>query len=433
MWFSSWLGKRQRSAASGRSPGSSRKWSSYRPWLEALEDRLVPSGGYHFQTIDDPNAVRGTVAFGINARGQVVGYYTDANSGLHGFVLSGGQYTTLDDPNAGTSPGQGTSPFGINASGRIVGSYFDANGNDRAFLLSGGQYTAIDDPHSTGSFFSEAVGINDRGQIVGAYADPNTGATHGTLLSHGQFTTIDDPNAAFGTYAFGTNDRGQIVGPYLDSNNSFHGYLLSGGQFTTIDDPNAVPGYYAGTNANGINAHGQIVGYYDDASGLVHGFLLSGGRYTTLDDPNAAFATFAFGINDSGTIVGYYVDANFHTHGFLATKVHGDDAPARTSMNDGGASGGSLQVLLPAALTNATLTANQVIHVAGGSGANHTDGLSSISSGPTWDRATVPSALPGSGDNAVGRVNVASAAGRDTGLPGNDVFARNDDVFRVDL
>ena len=40
---------------------------------------------------------------------QIVGDYADANHGFHGFVLSGGQYTTLDDPNAGTGFNQGTS------------------------------------------------------------------------------------------------------------------------------------------------------------------------------------------------------------------------------------------------------------------------------------------------------------------------------------
>src|SRR5262249_13257402 len=43
MGFSSWLGKRQRSAPGGRSPASPRKRSSYRPRLEALEDRWLPS------------------------------------------------------------------------------------------------------------------------------------------------------------------------------------------------------------------------------------------------------------------------------------------------------------------------------------------------------------------------------------------------------
>jgi hypothetical protein len=50
----------------------------------------------------------------------------------HGFLLSGGQYTTLDDPNAGTFPG--TQPFGINDRGQIVGNYYDANSVSHGFL-----------------------------------------------------------------------------------------------------------------------------------------------------------------------------------------------------------------------------------------------------------------------------------------------------------
>ncbi len=43
MWFSSWLGKWQHSAWSGGRHGSPRQRPTYRPLLEALEDRWVPS------------------------------------------------------------------------------------------------------------------------------------------------------------------------------------------------------------------------------------------------------------------------------------------------------------------------------------------------------------------------------------------------------
>jgi hypothetical protein len=43
MWFSSWLVKRQRGAASGPRHAPPRKRSSYRPRLEALEERWLPS------------------------------------------------------------------------------------------------------------------------------------------------------------------------------------------------------------------------------------------------------------------------------------------------------------------------------------------------------------------------------------------------------
>jgi probable HAF family extracellular repeat protein len=42
-------------------------------------------------------AKSGTEAFGINDAGQIVGQYQDA-TGTHGFLLSGGISTTLDDP-----------------------------------------------------------------------------------------------------------------------------------------------------------------------------------------------------------------------------------------------------------------------------------------------------------------------------------------------
>jgi probable HAF family extracellular repeat protein len=58
------------------------------------------SGGV-FTTLDDPWAVRngigtGTFLSGINSSGQVVGRFTDAMSNEHGFLLSGGTFTTID-------------------------------------------------------------------------------------------------------------------------------------------------------------------------------------------------------------------------------------------------------------------------------------------------------------------------------------------------
>ena len=59
----------------------------------------------------------------INDLGQIVGYYDDA-SGHHGFLYSGGIYTTIDDPLATG----GTVATSINDLGQIVGYYDDASG-----------------------------------------------------------------------------------------------------------------------------------------------------------------------------------------------------------------------------------------------------------------------------------------------------------------
>ncbi len=63
-------------------------------------------------------ATNGTYLHDINDAGEMVGFFTDsANS--HGFLHSNGSFTTLDDPLAIA----GTFAMGINASGEIVGWY----------------------------------------------------------------------------------------------------------------------------------------------------------------------------------------------------------------------------------------------------------------------------------------------------------------------
>src|SRR5260370_410350 len=85
---------------------------------------------YTYATFDDPlnTSGDGTLASGINDTGQIVGTYADA-SGVHGFLLSGGSYTTLHAPFAP----QYTIAQGINGAGQIVGIYF-SNHFDHARL-----------------------------------------------------------------------------------------------------------------------------------------------------------------------------------------------------------------------------------------------------------------------------------------------------------
>ncbi len=50
-----------------------------------------------FTTIDFPGAVL-TQALGINPRGDIVGPYQSGDLKLHGYLLSGGNFTTIDVP-----------------------------------------------------------------------------------------------------------------------------------------------------------------------------------------------------------------------------------------------------------------------------------------------------------------------------------------------
>ncbi len=57
-------------------------------------------------------------ATGINATGDIAGWFTDSAGYDHGFVLSGGVFTTVDYPG-----GTNTQIMGINKAGKLVGTY----------------------------------------------------------------------------------------------------------------------------------------------------------------------------------------------------------------------------------------------------------------------------------------------------------------------
>src|SRR5213078_1635282 len=132
-----------------------------------------------FTTIDDPSTNFNTEAEGINGSGQIVGSFSNGRgTDFHGFVLSGGSFTTFDDPLSVS-----TQAFGINDTGQIVGSYEDTRSH--AFFLSGTVFITIN-PSST-TTRSEAHGINNAGQIVGNFSDAI--GSHGFLRSSaGVFT-----------------------------------------------------------------------------------------------------------------------------------------------------------------------------------------------------------------------------------------------------
>ena len=234
-------------------------------------------------------------AIQINDAGKIVGSYRDATSGQpHGFLLSGGVYTTIDDPNAATGfePRPGDGSMGHQRLPDRSWGDIRCRLGPHGFLLSGGVFTTIDVPNAAigSADGTGASAINASGQIVGYYdtfGAPGPGV-HGFLLSGGVYTTIDDPNGYYSTFPSGSTTLGRSLGTMSMPAVVSHGFLYSGGVYTTIDDPVGATAPLAnGTEAFGINNAGQIVGFYHDASGVSHGFLYSGGVYTTIDYPGA--------------------------------------------------------------------------------------------------------------------------------------------------
>src|SRR5262245_17627252 len=126
---------------------------------------------YTYTTLIDPSSLLGsTDAYGINNAGQVVGYYFDSQGKNHGFLYSGGSYTTIDYQPVFPDPAvDDTYALGINDAGQIVEKYTD--GRDHGFLYSNGTFTTIDDPLGSPLGRNVARGINKAGQIVGYYDD----------------------------------------------------------------------------------------------------------------------------------------------------------------------------------------------------------------------------------------------------------------------
>lgn len=254
----------------------------------------------NFITIDYPDAVA-TQPWGINRRGDIVGFYISADMAHHGFLFSGKRFTTIDFPGASL-----TELYGINAQDDVVGTYMTTGTVTHGFVLSGGRFATTDFP---GASYTGPAGINTRGEVEGLYT--SSGVNHGFLLKGTEFTTIDYPGSAF-SGVNGFNERGNLVGNYNDG--VTHGYLWRSGAFSAIDYPAA-----AFTGAYGINQNGEITGRYRDAAGATHGYLLSSGQFTVLDYPGATF-TGADAISDNGDIVGRYI-LNGVTHGFLWTRT----------------------------------------------------------------------------------------------------------------
>ena len=287
-----------------------------------------PSTTGRFSTFDVPGAAI-TLPFSINEREQVAGVYLDPgatpnaadDSPWHGFVRDKrGRITTIDVPGAWA-----TLVLGLNNRGQVAGYYLDADavptadgvyprGTVHGFLWEDGVFTTRDVRGAGGTGLAD---INDRGMVVGNYGEPGKIDFHGFMQhKRRRLTTIDVPGAP-GTEAVDGNNRGQIVGAYGDPCGihicGARPFLRSRtGRITRIDLPGA-----AQTGVGGINDLGVIAGSYTGTDGVSHGYLRDAkGRITRIDVPGAS-STLASESTSSGLIVGGYVDADGGVHGFL--------------------------------------------------------------------------------------------------------------------
>jgi probable HAF family extracellular repeat protein len=265
---------------------------------------------FDFTTIDVPGAVF-TSASGINARGDIVGSYTDGTGRAHGFLLRDGEFTTIDFRDAAGTVVAGTGAAGIGPSGEIVGTYsvvgesaVSAHGYR---LTTQGEFVAVNYP---GHINTTLQRILPDGTILGCRHDNDTmGSMNGAVITRSGSEEI----GLFASMANGaTPDLRRIVGFFTNSAGSQQGFLIDDGVFKPL-----FLGDIRTAAAWDMNPAGEIVGTYRNTAGL-HGFVLRDEGYVTIDFPGAT-VTRVFGINARGDVVGNYVAAG-QTHGYLASR-----------------------------------------------------------------------------------------------------------------
>ncbi|MDQ1687692.1 MAG: hypothetical protein QOK42_667 [Frankiaceae bacterium] len=193
--------------------------------------------------------------------------------------------------------------WGINASGQVVGWSNGLTGS-RAFVYTDGLGMRLlaapaDRPHTL------ARAINDSGTVVGSATTGGTDLGHAVRWTNG--VPRDLGTLGIGPYseAYDINTAGSAVGySYRD------GAHLDGTHAFLQTDPSAMVDLTPGgsAEAHGVNSSGQVAGWQNG-----HAFRWQGGGLTDLGVPTGFSMSFGFAINDVGQVAGSAISASGNT------------------------------------------------------------------------------------------------------------------------
>ena len=274
-------------------------------------------------TLGGPNSV----AYAINAAGQVAGYASLASGYHHAFLYTPG--SGMQD--LGTLGGLYSYAYGLNDAGHVVGLAQDGTGAYRVFLYTPGAGMQDLGIPSFPSYnvLQNGWDINSAGQVVGMTTFHNPNSCSLCSVLHAFVYT-----PALGTQDLGTlggsesearaiNDAGQVVGysSYASQSYDSHACLYTPGigmqDLGTLGGPRS--------DAFGINDAGQVVGSSTTSSNETHAFLYPPG--IGMQDLGTLGGTYsaAFGINSNGQVVGSSLTGGYPSwsRGFLYTPGSG--------------------------------------------------------------------------------------------------------------
>jgi probable HAF family extracellular repeat protein len=308
------------------------------------------AGSYHYTTIKLPTEKTSEPA-AISDKGEVVGYFSDANYVHHGFVWYNGLATQVD-ANGATQTGL----VAINGIGIAAGNYGVSNTCSLAFTYdtATGQQTTIGSCPTGQDTALYAASINRSGAVAGSGGGvPGCTTTVCGFIARGGSIVrrISAPGAGsgFGTLVAGINDHNELTGHFFLADGSEEGFTFGSGAFTKFDlfddatDPafitndgtvggslfgdgtpqtlgftlngnTATSFAYPDSEENsvvGIGPAGEVVGTWSGTTAS-HGFTFLNGTYYSIDFPGAT-QTYLTGVNAQGTLVGYFTKST-HRH-----------------------------------------------------------------------------------------------------------------------
>ena len=246
-----------------------------------------------YSTYDFPDS-NNTYLYGLNNKGQAVGFYEGVDEVAHGLIVHDGEMTQFDFPGASE-----TYIFGISEIGQLAGNITDASGANHGFAGD----TQLDFPGATTTY---ADHINSAGVSVGSYVDAD-GIHHGYRRdADSNFITLEYPGTPSNLeylYVNAINDAGVIVFRAKEIDDIDRSYvILPGGEPKELRAPGSLS-----TVGRDVNARGQVVGYYDTADGGRRGFIAKpatmGYVFETIKVPGVDFLELT-STNDRGDYAG---------------------------------------------------------------------------------------------------------------------------------
>jgi probable HAF family extracellular repeat protein len=179
---------------------------------------------------NDPDGV----AFGINNRGQAVGYSGTCTAANFAVVWENGTATPL--PDLGTP---GAIAYAINGHNQIVGQAVNSEGTALAAIWENNTVRSLGVllPGDAAAF---ATSINNRGQVVGSSFDSSANWSHGLIWENGRMFDLNQLFPASSNLyvisASNINEGGQIAGMAVEMAGPNAGNIVHAFLATPVDE-----------------------------------------------------------------------------------------------------------------------------------------------------------------------------------------------------